>query len=108
MDSRRGNITVGALVGTGAATLAVAMVGLAGVGSDLRAADAVRTTPPLTTQQLNESLQQERDSTKWDGHRRSVRCDHDDLPSVTTPGTSATPAPSPTPAPTDSASHKEL
>jgi len=47
MDDRRGSITIGALLSTGAVTLGLALFGLAGIGSDLRAADAARpSTPP--------------------------------------------------------------
>lgn len=67
MEMRRGNITAGAVVGTGAATLSLALFGLAGLGGDLRAADAVRTTPQITTEELRETLRQERRSHKWDG-----------------------------------------
>lgn len=68
MDDRRGSITVGALMGTGAVTLGLALFGLAGLGTDLRAADAVRPTSPIVTENLSETLQQERRSPKWDGH----------------------------------------
>lgn len=92
---RRANITVGALMGTGAATLGLALFGLAGLGSDLRAADAVRTTPPISTQDLRESLRQERRSHKWDG-TSPAPSDTDATPSVeaspplTTPTTPTT------------------
>lgn len=68
MDDRRGSITVGALMGTGAATLSLALFGLAGLGTDLRAADSVRPTTPIVTEDLSDTLQQERRSPKWDGH----------------------------------------
>ncbi|MFT4036153.1 MAG: hypothetical protein QM679_11325 [Patulibacter sp.] len=68
MDVRPANITVSALVGTGAATLGLALFGLAGLGSQLRAADAARPTTPVVTQQLSDTLDQERSSPKWDGH----------------------------------------
>jgi hypothetical protein len=90
MDDRRGSITVTALVGTGAATLGFALFGLAGVGSDLRAADAVRpSTPRVATQDLSQSLRQERRSPKWDGTSP--------LPSNRAPA--ATPSPTPQPQP---------
>jgi hypothetical protein len=89
MDDRRGSITVSALVGTGAATLGLALFGLAGIGTDLRAADAAREAAPpapVVTQDLSETLREERSSPKWDG--RSP------LP---TPTPSASPTPSPQP-----------
>ena len=91
MDDRRGSITVSALVGTGAATLGFALFGLAGVGSDLRAADAVRPSSPprVATQDLSQSLRQERHSPKWDGTSP--------LPSNGAPA--ATPSPTPQPQP---------
>ena len=88
MEMRRGNLTVGALMGTGAATLGLALFGLAGLGGDLRAADAVRGTPPVSTQELRDSLQQERRSPKWDGHSP--------LP-TTAPSSARTPQPTPAP-----------
>lgn len=92
MDDLRGSITVSALVGTGAATLGLALAGLVGVGSDLRAADAIRpTTPPI--EDVHDTLRDERRSPKWDGHSPLVG-----------PRPSVTPTPTPTPA----ASAKEL
>lgn len=97
MDTSRGSITVTALLGTGAVTLGVAMFGLAGVGSDLRAADAARqTTPVITMQDLSESLRQERRSPKWDGHSDCPPQTGTDQTESTTP--ELTPQPVPTPA----------
>jgi hypothetical protein len=88
MDDRRGSITVGALLGTGAATLGLAFVGFAGVGSDLRAADAARNaTPPVIT----EDLGREEHSPKWDGHSP--------LPTPAVGPVRPSPSPSPTPDP---------
>lgn len=90
MDERRGNLTASALVGTGAVTLSLALFGLAGIGTDLRAADSVQPTTPVTTENLSETLQQERRSPKWDGHSP--------LPSDAT-ASPAAPVPTPTPTP---------
>ncbi|MEH3054024.1 MAG: hypothetical protein PGN13_08480 [Patulibacter minatonensis] len=69
MDGLRGNLTVGALVGTGAATLGIALFGIAGVGGEVRAADASRSVaPPAITEDLGATLSEERRSPKWDGH----------------------------------------
>lgn len=87
MDDRRGSITVGALMGTGAATLSLALFGLAGIGTDLRAADTIQPTTPIVIEDLSETLREERRSPKWDGHSA--------LPGEPL----ATPTPLPTPQP---------
>lgn len=94
MEMRRGNLTVGALMGTGAATLGLALFGLAGLGGDLRAADAMHNTP-VTTQELRDSVQQERTSPKWDGRSPLAS-----PPLTETPTAKRTPQPTPTPTPT--------
>ncbi len=91
MEDRRGSITVGALMGTGAATLGLALFGLVGIGADLRAADTVTPSTPVITENLSETLQEERRSPKWDGH--SV------LPQGASERPQATPLPTPTPTP---------
>ncbi|MBO9532741.1 MAG: hypothetical protein J7513_07200 [Solirubrobacteraceae bacterium] len=94
MDASRGSITVTALMGTGAVTLGVALFGLAGVGSDLRAADAAnRSTPAITTQDLSDSLREERRSPKWDGHSDCPPASGDDAATGTTPERSPQPVP---------------